>query len=371
MTRKRGDRRQVPASERTVRIDDRQVRKRMEANPKRRVVRQDERQRPADLRSQTPDQEDYYYQRPERLPEKKKTRKKSGCGCFFSAFLFLVILSGAIFGGLWLYQNLFGPPPLSAIPASQRESVAKERAASNVSFLIVGIDHRGDEPSRSDTMIYTVLRPVDNDMSFVSLPRDSLVTIPGNGQDKLNAAYPYGGMELLTETVEDTLGKSVDHHVTVDFQSFEKIIDAMGGITIDVPEKMYFPEENIDLEKGKQKLDGHDALAFVRWRGDGTGDLGRIERQQVFMQAVVKKGQRLMPWQAVRTAWVLQHEIDTDLSLIDSLYLAGRMIGISRDDIHSYHFEVDPQYINRVSYVLLDDDDIEEVMSLMHYGMML
>lgn len=116
----------------------------------------------------------------------------------------------------------------------------------------------------------------------------------------------------------------MDHTVLVNFQSFAKIIDAMGGITIDVPEKMYLPEEGIDLEAGEQKLNGEDALAFVRWRGDGLGDIGRMERQSQFMQAVMDKMRHLPPWRWATTLWAVSHEIDTDLTTFDLLSLAWK-----------------------------------------------
>lgn len=305
---------------------------------------------------------------PQPPPVRRKKKRKLGCGCL-TLPLFLLFFMAVTIGGLWAYEAMFGPPSLETLPQSQRQAVAQERATENVSFLMVGIDHRGDEPSRSDTMIFTVLRPVDNQVAMLSLPRDSLVDIPGYGMDKLNAAYSYGEMPLLTNTVQSLLSTKVNHFVVVDFQSFEKVIDAMGGITIDVPERMYMPEENIDLEAGKQRLNGADALAYVRWRGDGQGDLGRIERQQVFMQAVMKKAGRMMPWQAVRTAGVLHREVETDLSALEMIRLAYGMIGMRPNGVHSYQLQAEPQYLNDVSYVLLNESDIQETVELMRFGM--
>ena len=157
----------------------------------------------------------------------------------------------------------------------------------------------------------------------------------------------------------------------INFESFAKIIDAMGGITINVPEKMYLPEEGIDLEAGEQKLKGSDALAFVRWRGDGTGDIGRMERQSQFLQAVADKARHLMPWQVARVAWVVTHEIDTDLGLFDLMRIGWNFIGMDSGALERQAFELNPTYINGISYVLLDDYNIFEVVQTMKYGMVL
>lgn len=211
----------------------------------------------------------------------------------------MLVFCGALFGGLFAVNRLTAPTPLQDLPEAERVSAAKERAMNNVSFLLVGSDERGDEAARSDTMIYTVLRPTDQKIGYLSLPRDTLVEIPGYGQDKLNHAHAFGGMNLLIQTVENNFHAPVDHTIRVNFETFKDVIDAMGGITLDVEQDMYLPEENIDLKAGTQHLNGYDALAYVRWRGDGLGDLGRIQRQQKFMQAITQKAQRMMPWQAL------------------------------------------------------------------------
>ena len=255
----------------------------------------------------------------ERKPH-KPLRERKGCGCLFYLILLFVFL-GVAFAALWMVRAHNAPTPIDQIPASERAAVAMEREKSNVYLLLAGTDQRADEASRSDTIMYAALRPVDRKIEMVSIPRDSLVEIPGVGEDKINASLAYGGVELLQETVENLVDNPVDHTVLINFESFADIIDAMGGIRINVEEDMYLPEEGIDLKAGEQKLNGHDALAFVRWRGDGTGDIGRMERQSQFMQALSEKIRHLTPWRAVMTLWTVQREIDTDMSILDILKL--------------------------------------------------
>ena len=263
------------------------------------------------------------------------------------------------------------PTPIEEIDPSQQASVAMERAEENVYVLVAGTDQRADEVSRSDTIIYTAFRTVDRKIEMVSVPRDTRVEIPGVGTDKINAAMAYGGMELLSDTVANTLNNPVDHTVLVNFQSFARIIDAMGGIKIDVPQKMYLPEEGIDLEAGEQKLKGEDALAFVRWRGDGLGDIGRMERQSQFMQAVMEKMRHLPPWRILPTMWAISHEIETDMSFFSLLRLGWNYIGMDGNALEYQAFNLNPTYIDGVSYVLLDDQNVNEVVQLMKYGIII
>ena len=306
--------------------------------------------------------------RKEKAPKERKQRR--GCGCLVWLLLILIIC-GTAFGALWFIRSHNTVTPIEQVPPGEQAAVAQSRAGQNVYVLFAGTDSRGKDAARSDTIIYTVFRPVDRKIEMVSIPRDTLVEIPNQGEDKINAALAYGGIEMMDRTVENFLSSPVDHTVLLDFQSFAKIIDAMGGITINVPEKMYLPEEGIDLEAGEQKLNGHDALAFVRWRGDGMGDLGRIERQKQFMDALMKKARHLMPWQAVRTAYVLSREVETDMSAMEMARLASKYIGMDKDVLGFQQFEYDPEYINGVSYVLIDDQNVSEVVQKMKYGIVL
>lgn len=297
----------------------------------------------------------------------KPLRERRGCGCLFYLILLFVFL-GVAFAALWMVRAHNAPTPIDQIPASERAAVAMEREKSNVYLLLAGTDQRADEASRSDTIMYAALRPVDRKIEMVSIPRDSLVEIPGVGEDKINASLAYGGVELLQETVENLVDNPVDHTVLINFESFADIIDAMGGIRINVEEDMYLPEEGIDLKAGEQKLDGHDALAFVRWRGDGTGDIGRMERQSEFMQALSEKVRHLTPWRAAMTLWTVQREIDTDMSILDILKLGWDFIGMSGDALEVQHFTYDTPYINGISYVILDDQSVDETIQFMKYG---
>lgn len=305
---------------------------------------------------------------PRAAPPRRKRRKRRGCGCF-GFILFWLVLLIACGVGYWFFAKSQVPAPIDSLPVSAQREEALRRAESNVHILLAGDDERSaDEAARSDTIMMMVLRPVDKKIGLVAFPRDSLVEIPGQGEDKINAALAYGGIDLLESTVERLTKTPTDHYILVNFETFKKVVDAIGGVQINVPEKMYLPEEHIDLEAGDQLLDGYQALAFVRWRGDGQGDIGRMQRQHVFMEALMAKCRRLMPWQAARLAYVLEKEVKTDLTPADEAMLVLRMAGLDKDALVFEHFQLDPQYINGISYVLLDRADVRAVMNRLNYG---
>ena len=136
--------------------------------------------------------------------------------------------------------------------------------------------------------------PENSQVSVLSLPRDTRVTIPGRrGHDKINAAYAYGGVNLAKRTVANLLQVPVNHYMQVDWQGFIKVVDMLGGVDLDVEQDMDYEDPYADLKihlkKGKQHLNGEKAGEYVRFRHDEMGDIGRVERQQKFMKALAKQ----------------------------------------------------------------------------------
>ncbi|MFC0040534.1 LCP family protein [Actinomadura rayongensis] len=143
---------------------------------------------------------------------------------------------------------------------------------------------------RSDTIMLLHL-PADRKKAYVvSFPRDSWVDVPGYGDQKINAAFSYGGPPLLIETVEHLTGIRVDHFGAIDFNGFKSMTDALGGVTVNVRNDVYDPKRHVEWSAGKHKLDGEQALTFVRQRYNlPNGDFDRIKRQQAFLGALAKK----------------------------------------------------------------------------------
>ena len=177
-----------------------------------------------------------------------------------------------------------------------------------LTILLLGVDRREDEPSRSDTMILVNIDPVTKRAAMLSIPRDMRVIIPGYGVHKINAAYafgdadqvPGGGPGLTIRTIEANFGIRVHHYAQVDFDGFVKIIDTIGGLTIDVPYPIKDDEYpgpgnqymRIFFQAGWQHMDGERALQYARTRHD-DGDGRRSARQQQVLMALREQGVRM------------------------------------------------------------------------------
>lgn len=164
--------------------------------------------------------------------------------------------------------------------------------SSQVNILFMGIDARnGEVNARSDTMILASIDKKKKQAVLVWIPRDTRVEVSPGHYDKINSVNALKGPEEACQAVGDLLDINVKYYVVTNFSGFVKIIDILGGVTIDVQSNMYHrdpdPKLNINLSKGVQKLNGQDALRFVRYRGGPTADIGRTGRQQQFITAVM------------------------------------------------------------------------------------
>lgn len=168
-------------------------------------------------------------------------------------------------------------------------------------WLLVGSDSREDLSTdqqaelatgdaggnRTDTIMLLHVSSAGDPTTLVSIPRDSYLPIPGNGENKVNAAYSLGGAALLTQTVEQATGVRIDHYAEVGFGGFAGVVDAVGGVDLCVPETINDPLAGLDVQAGCQTLDGATALGYVRTRVGPTADLGRVERQRTFLTALL------------------------------------------------------------------------------------
>ena len=182
------------------------------------------------------------------------------------------------------------PSPGASRPAPVVVPPSKEGEVSNppINFVLMGSDTRGGERGRSD-VLQILHVPGDRSGSYLmSIPRDTWVDIPGHGKAKVNAAYSFGGAGLTIQTLEQLLDVPMDHTVIIDFQGFIRVIDALGGVTVE--NKYPSSSQGYDFPAGEVELTGESALVFVRERYNlPNGDFGRAERQRDVVTAVVKK----------------------------------------------------------------------------------
>jgi LCP family protein required for cell wall assembly len=224
--------------------------------------------------------------------------------------------------------------PLSNLPATLDHPI---------NILVLGIDnsghpHSGQAPpeavlaGNSDAMMLVRLLPSTHQINILSIPRDTRVHIPGYGIDKINDANMLGGVKLASQAVSQLLpGISIDRYIRVDTEGLIHLVDALGGAEITIPKAMHYDDQSqnlhIHFDAGRQHLDGQRLEEYVRFRHDDLGDIGRVQRQQNVLKALLKTLLQpeviaKMP-AAIRTA---QANVDTDLSLNDMLAIARFLV---------------------------------------------
>jgi LCP family protein required for cell wall assembly len=232
--------------------------------------------------------------RPARSPAGPRPRRRRHWGRRIGVLL-LVLLVLLVGVGVWVDSRL---TRVDALPDKGRPA-----ATPGADWLIVGSDSREglDESRRNqlgtgqaagrraDTMMLLHIPRGTGKPTLVSLPRDSYVPIPGRGRNKLNAAYAFGGPALLAETVEQVTGIRLDRYMEIGFDGFASVVDAVGGVQICPDEAMRDPIAGLNVKAGCQVVGSRQALAYVRTRAGGRGDLDRVERQQEFLGALVDK----------------------------------------------------------------------------------
>lgn len=235
-------------------------------------------------------------------------------------------------------------------------------AYERLNILAVGTDSV-ENYGRADTIFVLSFSPKTKDTILFSIPRDTRVMIPGKGMDKINHAFAYGGVDLLEETIENFLGLSIHHFGVIDFEGFKYIIDALGGIKINVEKDMYYVDQagslTINLHSGEQLLDGQKALDYVRFRYDQMGDLGRIKRQQNLVNAIIDKVMNFDSMAKIpKIITNLTEYINTDMKTNEIISFAGIMKDIDRENIWVETIQGEPQYIDSVSYLVVQEQEV-------------
>lgn len=190
-----------------------------------------------------------------------------------------------------------------------------------VNILLVGRDADAGNGTRSDTMLLCSFNKRDDTITLTSFLRDLYVKIPGHHKDRINAAYAFGGIELLDETLLENFGVEVDGNVEVDFSDFREIIDLMGGVTLELTaaEARVINDHVRDKEvtEGTHLLDGRQALAYVRNRKDADGDFSRTNRQRKLLRAMAQAYKSKKLTQMLGLMEDILPMISTDISAIE------------------------------------------------------
>lgn len=218
-----------------------------------------------------------------RRTRRKRNRKRRLLVLLVIFLLFVGICAGA---GWWFFGQQ--PEPVK-VP---EDTIASPRTTE---IMVMGVDPRTEDTGRSDTLLLVSLDTEAKRASVFSIPRDTRVEMEQGAYEKINHAYAYGGHEYTKALLEKLLATSLDGYVLVDIHAFERMIDAVGGVDIEVEKRMYYEDPwdedgglVIDLQPGEQHLDGEHAMQYVRFR-DEEGDIGRVARQQKFVQALLER----------------------------------------------------------------------------------
>jgi len=211
--------------------------------------------------------------------------------------------------------------------------------------LLVGVDRRPGEKtlSNTDTLLLASVNTVNGKIAVLSIPRDTQVTVPGYGKEKINAAARVGqGIKTTTALIEGLTGQSIDGYVITNFNGFKSIIDTLGGVTLNVEKNMYYVTGDssdgvINLEKGTQRLTGAQALQYARFRQDALGDISRTARQQAVIKAIGKEFMQVksvpkLPWLIPRIA----KSVETNLSI-------AQLWGMTNFLLHNENSEISSQ----------------------------
>ena len=277
----------------------------------------------------------------ERDRRRRRTRKRVLVALsVVAALLFATVAAGALY-----YMSIHNRMTVRSadIPQALQDTPTPE-ISEPFNLVIFGSDARNpSDNDLTDTIIVARIDPVGQRVWMVSIPRDTRVELPEHGASKINAAYVHGGPEMAIQAVEDVSGQDMDYFMTINFWGFESIIDAMGGIEIDVPIAINDPRADFTpdgrasrIAPGLQTLDGAHALTFVRHRdGYQDGDIGRTRAQQLFFRAMIAQMTDVPLMQMPGIANSLADNVKTNFTPMQLLQLGRSMRGTNPENFYA------------------------------------
>lgn len=295
---------------------------------------------------------------------------------FIISFLIaLLIFSGIFFGLSGYLDSLEAKQSMDQLDESALGEGNKiEPVVDNeLLFLLVGMDENQEDQhgySRTDTIMLVKIDSKAHTIDIISIPRDSRIEINGK-MDKVNHAHAYGGITLTMKSIRDFLNIDLDYFVKVNYEAVEDIVNAIGGVEVEVPFTIDMPTENAYIEEGTQLLNGHDALAFLRYRkGYVNGDLGRVGTQQKFMVDLVK--QVAKPKNITKLPALIKtyyKDVETNLSLGHIINMVPAAMDFDSDKVNTHMLPGTDGYKNKISYYFPDEQQTKDLVRkvLPHY----
>lgn len=251
----------------------------------------------------------------------------------------IVVVGGLGAGSIFLYINSINKT-INSINTSEVENMLApiESPQEPVTILILGLDTRDtlNDRGRADIIMMLYLYPEEITGSLLSIPRDTLVDIPGHGEDKINAAYAYGGEELMIKTINSFLGAEINHYVTMDFEGFIQLIDALEGVDINIERPLVDPKSGANFSAGNHHMTGEQALSYTRSRSTELGDIGRIQRQQQLFKELLKQKLDVRYLSSVPYYFnILMDNTRTDLDVLTILSYSKAILSFSSENFET------------------------------------
>lgn len=314
---------------------------------------------------------------------RERRRRRVKMALMAAAAVVVVLALGA---AVWAYTFVLGVEKTMHRGANAdprvEAALTEVEATEPFTVLLMGVDRRPKEKySRTDTMLLARVDPKTKKVTMVSIPRDTKVEVPGYGTEKINSAYYHGGPALAVETVEGFLDVPINHYMAVNFDGFKSVVDAMGGIYIDVDVEIDdwkaasgTPNHRAKhIDAGYQLLDGEHALTYVRSRDLPDADFGRMRHQQTFFKALARQSVRFSNW--YRLPGVVKEfakHTTTDMTVGEMLGVLRAMRGITDQNLQtatlagewrSPYVHTDPKVKAALANALRTGADIEATRS--------
>jgi LCP family protein required for cell wall assembly len=238
---------------------------------------------------------------------------------------------------------------------------AQEVPDGPLNVLVLGVDERPGsevEGSRTDTIMLVQVVPETGDVKLLSVPRDLLVEIEPGEEDRINAAYSYGGIEETMGALQGYAQVPIEHYAVVDFEGFRDVINAMGGVEMDVEDEI---PSKYGIKDGIQTLNGAQALFYARYRGTAGGDMDRIRHQQRLIAALRSKA---FGWDTVtklpHIARVMNRNVETNLAFDEALSLGRLLISREHAQMTASQLKGTPKTLPNGEEVLVPDQEANE-----------
>lgn len=242
--------------------------------------------------------------------------------------------------------------------------IPPEDSSKTLDVLVLGVDRLPSvaegSAARSDTVMLARVTPSTGDVKLLSVPRDLYVEVEPGVKDRINTAYTYGGIKQARAVMEGLTGARVDGYVIADFEGFEKIIAAIGGVEVDVGHGV-FPEK-WHMGEGVQRLGGRKALFYARYRGTPCGDLDRIDRQQRLLAALREQA---LGWNTItrvpQIVKITNENVDTDLGVLQVISLARTLVLHGEEgEMSTAELKGAPTYLPNGEQVLMPETKANE-----------